>query len=72
VLPNGNNDLQRASARTTRVFGVIMSNTSISQSAPWRNFRVTVNEVEWLTGYDFFSMIPKNTQEIIERRRDRL
>ena len=72
VLPNGNNDLQRASSRATRVFGVIMSNQSISQSAPWRNFRVTVDQVEYLTGYDFFSAIPKNTQEIIERRRDKL
>lgn len=72
VLPNGTNDLARASSRATRVFGVIMSNQSISQSAPWRNFRVTVDQVERLTGYDFFSLIPKNTQEIIERRRDRL
>jgi DNA/RNA endonuclease G, NUC1 len=39
-------------------------------NAPWRNFRVTVNQVENLTGYDFFSLVPKNTQEIIERRRD--
>jgi DNA/RNA endonuclease G (NUC1) len=72
VLPNGNNDLARASAKNTRAFGVIMSNVSISQSAPWRNFRVTVDAVEYFTGYDFFNLIPKNTQEIIERRRDRL
>lgn len=72
VMPNGNNDLARASAKNTRAFGVIMSNQSISQSAPWRNFRVTVDAVEYLTGYDFFNLIPKNTQEIIERRRDRL
>lgn len=71
VLPNGNNDLARASAKNTRAFGVIMSNVSISQSAPWRNFRTTVDAVEYLTGYDFFNQIPKNTQEIIERRRDR-
>jgi DNA/RNA endonuclease G (NUC1) len=71
VLPNGSGDLQRAN-KATRVFGVVMSNSSISQSAPWRNFRVTVDAVEYLTGFDFFSAIPKNTQEIIERRRDRL
>lgn len=71
VLPNGGNDLQRVN-KQTRVFGVIMSNQNISQSAPWRNFRVTVDAVEHLTGYNFFSAIPKITQEIIERRRDRL
>lgn len=72
VLPNGNDDVARASTRATRAFGVIMSNESITQATPWRNYRVTVDAVEYLTGYDFFSMIPKNTQEIIERRRDRL
>jgi len=71
VLPNGADDLHRIN-KATRVFGVIMSNSSISQSAPWRNFRVTVDSVEYLTGFDFFSAIPKNTQELIERRRDRL
>lgn len=71
VLPNGSNDLQRVT-RSTRVFGVIMSNVSITQGSPWRNFRVTVDQVEALTGYNFFSNIPKNTQEMIERRRDTL
>ncbi len=70
VLPNGVNDLSRID-RSTRVFGVIMSNSSISQSAPWRNFRTTVDAVENLTGYNFFSEIPKNTQDLIERKRDK-
>jgi DNA/RNA endonuclease G (NUC1) len=71
VLPNGSDDLHRIT-RSTRVFGVIMSNQSINQNAPWRNFRVTVNAVENLTGYDFFSNIPRALQELIERQRDRL
>lgn len=71
VLPNGNDDLNRIT-RSTRAFGVIMSNQSINQNAPWRNFRVTVNAVENLTGYDFFSNVPRAKQEIMERQRDRL
>ena len=69
VMPNGSDDVRRVS-RSTRAFGVIMSNVSISQGAPWRNFRVTVDQVEQLTGYNFFSEIPNNAQELIERRRD--
>ena len=70
VLPNGSDDLSRVS-RATRAFGIIVPNFApLSQSAPWRSFRVTVNQVELLTGYDFFSAIPKNTQELIERKRD--
>lgn len=73
VIPNGSDDLQRASTRTTRVFGIIVPNfPPLNINAPWRDFRVTVNDVEWLTGHDFFSAIPKITQELIERKRDRL
>jgi DNA/RNA endonuclease G (NUC1) len=71
ILPNGTDDLNRIT-KSTRTFGVIMSNQSIDQNAPWRNFRVTVNAVENLTGYDFFSNIPRARQELIERQRDRL
>lgn len=70
IIPNGNDDLTRVT-RAARAFGIIVPNQPpLSSSAPWRQFRVTVNEVENLTGYNFFSNIPKNTQEIIERRRD--
>ncbi|MFN6962534.1 MAG: DNA/RNA non-specific endonuclease [Pyrinomonadaceae bacterium] len=71
VLPNGDNDLARIN-KATRAFGIVVPNFSpLDINAPWRNFRVTVDQVERLTGYNFFSNVPKNTQEIIERRRDR-
>ncbi len=71
VMPNGENDLQRIS-KSTRTIAVITPNQApVDIRAPWRNFRVSVNEVENLTGYDFFSKIPKNTQELIERKKDR-
>ncbi|HEX2640479.1 MAG TPA: DNA/RNA non-specific endonuclease, partial [Pyrinomonadaceae bacterium] len=71
VLPNGGNDLSRIN-KSTRAFGIIVPNfPPVNMQAPWRNFRVTVDQVEQLTGYDFFTAIPKNTQEMIERRRDR-
>jgi DNA/RNA endonuclease G (NUC1) len=70
ILPNGTDDLSRIN-KQTRTIGLIMPNfLPLSQSAPWRQFRVTVDQVEALTGYNFFSNIPKNTQELIERRRD--
>ena len=73
ILPNGTNDLQRVS-RATRAFGIIVPNqaSGVNIGDLWRKYRVTVDAVEILTGYNFFSAIPKNTQEIIEHRRDKL
>lgn len=70
VLPNGNNDLQRV-GKTTRTIAILVPNQPpVNQSAPWRDFRKTVDQIEAITGFNFFSAVPKNTQELIERRRD--
>ncbi len=70
ILPNGANDLQRVT-RSTRAFGIVVPNfPPLNSNTPWRQFRVSVDAVENLTGYNFFSAIPINTQAIIERRHD--
>ena len=71
VLPNGNNDLQRVT-RSARAFGIVVPNFAPITSNVWRNYRVTVDAVEYLTGHNFFSEIPKRIQETIERKRDKL
>ncbi len=70
VLPNGANDLSRVNKSTRTIAIVVPNQPPVSTSAPWRQFRTTVDAVEALTGYNFFSNVPKNTQEIIERRKD--
>ena len=70
VLPNGNNDLQRIGKQTRTIAILVPNQPPVNQGSPWRNFRKTVDQIEALTGYDFFSLVPKNTQELIERRRD--
>ncbi len=72
VLPNGENDLSRVN-KATRAFGLVVPNfPPLNINAPWRNFRVTVDQVETLTGYDFFSQVGAMTELFIEQRRDRL
>jgi endonuclease G len=72
VLPNGSNDLERVGKATRTIAIVVPNQPPVSTSAPWRQFRTTVKAVEALTGHNFFSKVSKNTQEIIERRRDTL
>jgi endonuclease G len=65
VLPAGTNDVSRVTA-STRTIAVIMPNTQGIRTVPWRNYRVSVDQVESLTGYDFFSSVPTSIQSAIE------
>lgn len=59
---------------STRVIAVMMPNADslISQSAPWRNFRVSVDQIEAVTGDDFLSDVDPAVQAVIEARVDNL
>jgi len=64
VLPAGTNDVSRVTS-STRTIAVIMPNSG-SINADWRSYRVSVDSVETLTGFDFFSNVPASIQAPIE------
>jgi endonuclease G len=70
VLPNGDNDLARISKRTRVIAIVVPNQPPLNINAPWRNFRRSVDYVEAITGLNFFTNVPKITQELLERRID--
>lgn len=68
VLPVGIDDAQRVGP-FTRVISVIMPNTQ-SVSRPWTQYRVSVANVEKLTGHTFFSQIRPWVRARIKKRVD--
>jgi endonuclease G len=68
VLPSGSNDVGRVNA-STRTIAVVMPNQN-NINSDWRTYRVSVDAVESLTGFDFFSNVPADIQAIIESRVD--
>ena len=70
VLPNGSNDVDRVT-KNTRVIAVIMPNQqSIGINTPWQNFRVSVRQVEALTGYTFFTNVRPLVRHLLKLRAD--
>ena len=69
VLPNGGDDVNRVTT-DTRVFGIIMPNAQGLRDDAWQKYVATVDQVEALTGYDFFSNVPTQIQDVIESRVD--
>jgi endonuclease G len=64
VLPLGENDLSRVTT-STRCIAVILDNNQ-GPFNDWKTYRVSVDSVEALTGYDFFSSVPVEIQAVVE------
>jgi endonuclease G, mitochondrial len=64
VLANGSNDVSRVTT-TTRTIAVVVPNSG-SIGPDWRSYRVSVDQVEGMTGFDFFSRVPSSIQAVIE------
>ncbi|MCP9494935.1 MAG: DNA/RNA non-specific endonuclease [Pyrinomonadaceae bacterium MAG19_C2-C3] len=65
VLPVGDgNDAARVTTGT-RTIAVNVPNTN-SVDANWRIYRTTVDDIEALTNFDFFSNVPQSVQSVIE------
>jgi endonuclease G len=70
VLPAASgNDVSRVN-NSTRVIAIIMPNTQGIRNNTWQQYRVSVDQVEALTGFDFFSNVPVAIQNVIEAQVD--
>jgi DNA/RNA endonuclease G (NUC1) len=69
ILTNGNDDVSRVTA-STRAIGIIMPNRQGIRTDPWQKYLASVDQVEDLTGYDFFSNVSPSIQSVIESRLD--
>jgi endonuclease G len=68
VLANGTNDVGRVTT-TTRTIAVVIPNSG-TIGTDWRAYRVSVDQVEAITGFDFFSNVAPAIQNVIEARVD--
>lgn len=68
VLPVGSNDVSRVTT-STRTIAVVVPNSG-SIGSDWRAYRVSVDQVEAITGFDFFSNVNSGIQNVIEGQVD--
>jgi endonuclease G, mitochondrial len=64
ILTQGTNDVSRVTT-STRTIAVRMPNQD-GLGLDWRTYRVSVDNIETLTGFDFFSNVPVGIQAVIE------
>ena len=69
VLPIGDNDVSRVD-NNTRTIAVIMPNIDSIRSDQWQKYLATVDQVEALTGYNFYSNVDPAIQNAFEAKLD--
>jgi len=70
VIPSGSgSDISRVTT-STRTIAVIMDNADPVSGDTWGTHRVSVDAVESLTGFDFFSNVSTSIQSVIEAKVD--
>lgn len=70
IVPAGNNDANRVAA-DTRVIAVNTPNINTT-NGDWKQYRVTVRDIEKATGYNLLSNLPQNVQDAVETKKDNL
>ena len=68
VLPVGNGDVSRVSSGT-RVVAVNTPNIN-TINPDWKQYIVTVRDIEKSTGYNLLSALPQSVQDAVETKRD--
>lgn len=68
ILPAGNGDISRITA-STRVLAVNTPNVN-TINADWKNYIVTVKDIETATGYTLLSALPADVQTALKAKKD--
>jgi endonuclease G, mitochondrial len=71
VLDRPGTQPKDVTAAMSRTIAIVVPNQQGVKSKPWKDYVTSVDEVEKLTGYDFFRNIPEPVQKIIEAKVDR-
>ncbi|RYU94438.1 DNA/RNA non-specific endonuclease [Emticicia agri] len=69
ILPNGTDDVNRINEQT-RIIAVNMPNKQTMKDTKWGEYRLSVDDLEKITGYDFLSNVPTAIQKTLESRMD--
>jgi len=70
VLPSGSDDVSRVTAATRTIAVFVPNQNGIGND--WKNYRVSVDYVESMTGHDFFSNLTDHIENTIEAVTDNL
>jgi endonuclease G len=69
VIPNGSSDVSRIT-NSTRIIAVDMPNKESVTDKKWYEYRVSVDDIEAKTGFNFYNILSTSVQNAVESKVD--
>ena len=67
AIPSGEDDLERIGETATAIAINVPNNTGMQKTGDWEQFLCSIDDIEELTGYDFFELLPDNVEDVLEK-----
>lgn len=68
VLPEGENDFSRIDENTTVIAINVPNNMGMGKTGDWEQYITSIDEIEKITGYDFFELLPDEIEDALEAK----
>lgn len=66
VLDEGSDDLNRINKNSTVIAINVPNQMGMGKTGDWEQYITTIDEIEALTGYDFFELLPDDIEDALE------
>ena len=68
AIPAGEDDFSRVDESATAIAINVPNKMGMQKTGDWDQFICTIDEIEEMTGYDFFELLPDDIENILESR----
>ena len=67
AIPAGQGDLERIDDSATVIAINVPNKTGMQKTGDWEQFLCSIDEIEAMTGYDFFELLPDDVEDSLEK-----
>lgn len=68
AIPDGNDDLSRIDENTLCIAINVPNLMGMGKTGDWEQYITTIDEIESITGYDFFELLPDDVEDSLESK----
>ena len=67
AIPDGAGDLDRIDSSATVIAINVPNQTGMQKTGDWEQFLCSIDDIESMTGYDFFELLPDDVEDLLEK-----